>query len=374
MRVHAAAGMCCACWWLLASGALAEQPGLGLNWVRLGGAESCVTATQLMNQLEARVGRILFVRSGEATLSIDGYVAKVGEPQGWAVTLELSDAHGKVLGQRDLGVLPGSDCKVVADTALLILDLTLDPDGSLGSGIPLAPEIQHELDELLRGEPSELDPSTLPRSKPLPPNSPNSPGSRSSSPGLSSSTRVKPAANEPEPPPAVGGEGGGPGFDASALAGIGELPGVGLGVAVHATLPTRVGLTVELGVASAPTQQAGDGASGADFTLLLGTLALCPWQPVPVLSLCGGAEYGSQRVSPTGLGQALPASQPLVDLLAYASTRVSLLGPLFLQARVGAVVPVLRNAYRYRSLEGVRTLYRTAAVGGRAELGLGLQL
>jgi hypothetical protein len=367
MRMHAAAGMCCACWWLVASGALAEQPGLGLNWVRLRGAESCVTATQLMNQLEARAGRILFVRSGEATLSIDGYVAQVSEPQGWAVTLELSDAHGKVLGHRDLGVLPGTDCKVVADTALLILDLTLDPDGTLGTGIPLAPETQRQLDELLRGEPSELDPSSLPRSKPEPA---KPPGSRS----RRSSTRAKPAAKRQEPPPAAVGESEGPAFDAGALGGIGELPGVSLGVALHATLPTRVGLTVELGVASAPTARRGEGSQQADSSLLLGALALCPWQPVPVFSLCGGAEYGSQRVSPTGLGQALPATQPLVDLLAYASTRVSLLGPLFLQVRAGAVVPLLRNAYRYRTLDGVRTLYRTAAVGARAELGLGLKL
>src|SRR5690349_8115883 len=101
------------------------QAGLGFNWVRLPGAESCIGAGELMQRLEARAGRIMFVRAGEATLSLDGYVQPVaGPPHGWAVTLEVSDAQGKVLGHRDLGVLEGEDCSVVAQAAELIFDLT----------------------------------------------------------------------------------------------------------------------------------------------------------------------------------------------------------------------------------------------------------
>lgn len=367
MRVHATLGMCVACGlFAYAPGARAQQTGLGLNWVRLAGAESCVTATQLMNRLEARAGRILFVRSGEAALSIDGYVSPVAAPEGWAVTLELDDAHGKVLGRRDLGVLPGRDCSVVADTAELILDLTLDPDGTLGTGIPLAPETQRALDELLRGEPSELDPASLQHAALRPP-APAPP---------------KPAAQarsdrqEPRPAgrPVARADGEGARFDVSALGGLGLQPGPALGIGLHASLPTRIGWSVELGVASFPDRRSGSGFERADFQLLLASLALCPWEPVAGFVLCAGAEYGSQRVAPSALGQARQATQPLVDVLGIAAFRLTLAGPLFLQARAGAVLPLLRNGYRYRSPQGERTLYRTAALGARAELGLGLQL
>jgi hypothetical protein len=370
MRVHAALGMCVACaLFAYAPGARAQQAGLGLNWVRLAGAESCVTATQLMNRLEARAGRILFVRSGEATLSIDGYVSPVAAPEGWAVTLELDDAHGKVLGRRDLGVLPGRDCSVVADTAELILDLTLDPDGTLGTGIPLAPETQRALDELLRGESSELNPASLPHAaQRAPAHPPPKPAARARSdrrePRPVAGHAVRPAARD---------DGEGARFDASALGGLGLQPGPALGIGLHASLPARIGWSVELGVASFPDRRSGSGFARADFQLLLASLALCPWQ-VAGFALCAGAEYGTQRVAPSALGQPRPASQPLVDVLGIAAFRLSLAGPLFMQARASAVLPLLRNRYRYRSPQGERTLYRTAALGARVELGLGLQL
>src|SRR5262245_45308726 len=99
-----------------ASTARAAEPpgGLGLNWVRLSGAESCATGTELIERIERRTGKILFVRNGDALLTIDGYVRPVGH-EGWALTIELSSAEGEVLGHRDWSLIPGSDCSAVTD-------------------------------------------------------------------------------------------------------------------------------------------------------------------------------------------------------------------------------------------------------------------
>jgi len=350
----------------------AQASGLGFNWVRLPGAESCVSASALMNRIEARVGRLLFVRAGEAALSIDGYVRPVAGPaSGWAVALEVSDASGRVLGHRDLGVLVGADCSVVASAAELIFDLTVDPDGILGTGMPLAPETRQLLDQLLRGEPIDPDPTGLPvpvqastttAHRAPPPEATRAPGQRA----------TEPEATPERPAPSTVW------LHASALGSFGDLPGLGWGLGVRATVPVLQSWLLELSFAAFPERQRalenGDGAE-AGFATQLAGLALCPLRPSSAFALCAGAEYGRQYVDPSGLaGGSAPANKALLDVLAYGLFRVTLFGPVSLRASATVLAPLMRNDYRYGAPGGPARFFRMTVVAARAELGLGVGL
>ncbi|HMI91279.1 MAG TPA: hypothetical protein VK509_07945 [Polyangiales bacterium] len=350
----------------------AHATGLGFNWVRLPGAESCVSASTLMNRIEAHVGRLLFVRAGEAALSIDGYVRPVpGPPSGWAVALEVSDASGRVLGHRDLDVLVGADCSVVASAAELIFDLTVDPDGILGTGMPLAPETRQLLDQLLRGEEIDPDPTKLP----VPVRAPVTTAARAPSPeaARAPTQRVtEPEASSEAPAPSTVW------LHASALGSLGDLPGLGWGVGVRATMPVLQSWLLELSFAEFPERHRaltdGDGAEAGFATQLVG-LGLCPLRPSSAFALCAGAEYGRQYVDPSGLaGGSAPANKALLDVFAYGLFRVSLFGPVSLRASATVLAPLLRNDYRYGAPGGAERFFRMTVVAARAELGLGLGL
>jgi hypothetical protein len=356
--------------------AQASGSGLGLNWVRLPGAESCISASDLMNRIEARAERVLFVRAGEAALSIDGYVQPVaGPPAGWAVTLEVSDAEGHVLGHRHLGVLAGPDCTVVAAAALLIFDLTVDPDGVLDTGISLSPETRRLLDQLLKRDEIDPRPEELPvhhdeqRAAPSP--------RRVAAPGKLA--REREPEREPEPGPTPATMRALPTWlHLSALGSFGELPGVAWGLGIRATLPTAPGWLVELSLTAFPERheplEHGAGAE-AGFSAQLGALALCPLRPTAALALCAGAEYGRQAIAPSGLaGAAQPADKAVANVLAYGLLRADLLGPLSVRASAAVVAPLLRNDYRYTAQMGEQRLFRMAPVAIRAEIGLGLGL
>lgn len=369
---------------LVASASYAQRSshaGLGLNWVRLGGAEQCIASVDLMNRIEERAERLLFVRTGEAVLTLDGYVQPAsppagtapradGKPYGWTVTFEISDAHGNVLGRRQPDVLVGSDCSVVTDAAKLIFDLMLDPEGTLGTGIALDPKTQRLLDEILRGEPMELDPATLPKGKqyvlPKPKPKPAPPPAVSKEPA---SDEVATPGYEYEEPVTL---------DLAGIAMLGTLPEIAGGVALHVAIPTRIGWTVELGLLTVAEQSVKGSSQSqggeASFGQQSGSLLLCPPRLFSLLLVCAGGEYGRQSVSATGFTPRDVSSRDLIDLIAQGSIRVNFFSWAFMRAGVALLVPLLRHDYVYDSREGDQRLFRIAPVGGRVELGLGLHI
>lgn len=373
--------------WCCAAPASYAQPaartGLGLNWVRLAGAERCIASVDLMNLIEERAGRILFVRSGDAVLTLDGYVRPAsalegtapsvgGTPPGWAVTFEVSDAHGKVVGRRELGVLAGGDCSVVTSAAELIFDLLLDPDGTLDAGFPLEPGTQRLLDELLRGEPMELDPATLPKGTPAAWRARQPPPAALASPPPSSSSDAEAAPDESyeykEPVT----------LDIAGVAMLGTLPSLAGGVALNMTIPTRAGLTFELGLLTLAEQSVAatlETQGEAHLSQLSGSFLVCPPRWFSMLLLCAGGEYGRQSVSASGFdGPSEDMSRDLFDLVAQGTLRVNLLSWWFVRASLAALFPLLRHDYVYDSREGDQRLFRIAPVAARAELGLGLHI
>ena len=351
------------------------RTGLGLNWVRLAGAEQCIASVDLMNRIEQRAGRILFVRSGDAVLTLDGYVrpSSGATPSGWSVTFEISDAHGKVLGRRELGVLAGSDCSVVTNAAELIFDLLLDPEGVLDAGFPLEPATRRVLDELLHGEPMELDPATLPKAK-----TPHTAARLPDAPA--------PSAASPEPPfPAE--ETASESYeyqapvtlDIAGAAMLGTLPKLAAGVALNMTIPTRTGWAFELGLLTTVAEQSVSASFESQGELRLsqlsGSILLCPPRWLSMLLVCAGGEYGRQSAVASGFrGERAPEGRDLIDLIAQGTLRVNLLSWWFVRASVAVLVPMLRQDYVYDSRDGNQQLFRVAPVAGRAELGLGLHI
>lgn len=343
----------------------AEARGLGLNWVRLEGAEKCLSAAELMNRVETRAGRILFVRAGEALLSIEGYVRRVDDPQGWAVRLALSTPQGEVLGARDLGVLPGDECSVIDEAVEFLIHVTLDADGTLDVGMPLSAATRQVLDAAVGNEPIDPDPAQLPVA----------PRAASPVPRIERPA-ARPAGNAVVAP-GVPGERNWATLDATGAAGLGQLPGVSLGVALHATLAARNGWLLEVGFASWPKVDAratgGRGVTG--FQLQIGSLAVCPVQFVSALALCAGAEYGALNATPSGaVANGVSSSRAIFDFFGAAVLRVELGALFFLRAALTLAVPILRNDYVFAAAESTPRVFRTAPALGRLELGLGLRL
>jgi hypothetical protein len=354
---------------LLPRAAAAEASGVALNWVRLAGAETCVSASDLMNRVEERAGRVLFVRSGEAVLSVDGYVRAVADPKGWEVRLAVSQADGQVLGSRDLGVLVGDDCGVIDEAVEFLVHITLDADGAFDIGIPLSPQTRRLLDEAIGNEPLDWSPTLSgPGARPSP--SETEPPKALPTAAPAEPRTDAPSASAPEVPSSAV-------FDVSAAAGVGQTPGISFGLALHIALLTRLGWIFELGLTVWPTRRVeADGYAGyADVDLQLGSLAVCPFKLLSALALCAGGEYGRIGVVPHGFAQpGDPSTRPVLDVFGSGVLQLPIVGPLTARGALSLAIPILTNEYVFDTKAGTQRLFRTFPIVAKLELGLGVRL
>lgn len=344
--------------------AAAEDPlQPGLNWVRLPGAESCLSASALATRVETRVGRMLFVSVSDAGLSVDGSVRAL--PAGWQVTLDISDPDGRILGRRELQ-FEGADCSVIDDSVALVIAITLYPDtGLIDGGIPLDAQTAAKLEALFGSEPIDPDPASLPGS---------------GTPATSSSRPVRPAARPAQ-------RGGGPrirrepwtlGLALAATGALGHLPGLAGGGSGYVLVTPPDAWPMQLGLLWLPgTLEAADEGQGeARFDVLTGSLALCPWQPswLESLAFCAGVEAGRLHVEPRRFASGNRAlTDAVASLLGLALLQPRLLGPLHLRVALALSVPLIQRAYTFRSGDGTPSpLFRMPQLAGRLELGLGV--
>jgi hypothetical protein len=332
----------------------------GLNWVRLAGAKTCLSGAELARRVEARLGRVLFVSPGEAEVFVDGVVGP-GAQQGWDVTLEVSDPEGHVLGRRDMH-FEETDCSAIDEGVALVIALTLYPNtGLTEGGVPLDAHVGGRLDSLFADEPVDPDPAALPPAVTPPP------------PDASSGPTPPAPAPTPRPRWEVA-------IDVAPTIGFGQLPEVGMGLTAHVQITPPGVWPIELGAAAFLDQsvQASGGVKGdASFGLVLGSITVCPWQPagLPALSVCGGAEIGRLRVTPTGFAQLeAPSHDLVVNLLAEAALRARMVGPLYARAAFLLSLPLVQRGYAYQTLEGTsQQLYRMPPLAGRVEIGIGVR-
>lgn len=346
------------------SDARAEAPAPGLEWVRLSGAEACISATALAQRIEARVGRSLFASASTAALFVDGYVSAPG-PGRWHVELAAEGTDGRILGRRAFD-FEGADCSVIDEALTLVIAVTLYPNSKLaGTGIPLDEGTASHLDALFGAEPTDPDPATLPSHVPAP-----------------EATTAAPVASEPaaastEPEPARASTG--IGVDLVGASGLGQLPGVAFGAGVRVVLAIAPLWPIELGfTAFAPTtQEAGMHSAGsAQFDALYGSLTTCPWQgnSVSSLSLCAGTEIGRLHVDPHHFeGQSAASSDVIANLTGGAVLRARISESLRVRLALTGLLPLWQRSYTVQATDGTSVrLFRMSQIAGRAEIGMGL--
>jgi hypothetical protein len=356
-----------------------ELPPPGINWVRLGGAESCISAAALAQRVEARVGRALFVAIGEAGLFVDGYVSP-DRDRGWHVTLELSEPGGKVLGRREMQ-FAGDDCSAIDEAVALVIAVTLYPNTSLvATGIALDPSTTASLQALFGQEPVDPDPSSLPARVAAP--EPSATSERASL----VAARTTPARNDAFEPadgssaPSGRSRGWSVAFAAGAAGGLGHLPRASLGLAAHVAITPPSAWPIEAGLVLFPaqTERSAQASGRARFDSIAASLALCPWQPewLPELMFCAGAEVGRLHVVSDGFPEGdITADDAIANALGASRLRARLLGPLELRAALVVAVALAQHRYTIQTGDGsTATLFRIPQLAARVELGLALAL
>ena len=341
--------------------ARAEQaPRPGLNWVRLSGASACPSAPQIADGVEARLGRKLFVSARDAELFVDGYVAPVSG--GFAVSLEISERNGAILGRRTLHVADES-CDI-AEAVTLVIAVTLYPDSALpAAAIPLDGGTAARLDALFGHEAVDPDPGALP--KPVPASGAEV-WRRDHAPAATSGS-----SNAPER------AGIGMRITASGALGVGQVPGAGIGAEAEVTLGTRQAwpaIQLGLGYFVPSTVHVDRGDGEASFQLMLGWLSVCPLgaTPMAALELCVGAEVGRLAVNAR---QFLSDNRSAVDLIVDARVAgawyVRLAEAWSLRLGLVVSVPLVQLAYTYREADGSpRSLFRMPQMALRGQAGL----
>lgn len=350
-----------------ASGVWAQESAVtepGLNWVRLAGADDCLSAAELADKVELRVGRTLFVATTEAELFVDGSVrgtAREGSPdRTFDITLQVSRPGGEVLGERVLAI-EGESCSAIDDAVSLVIAVTLYPRSSLvAAGIPLDPTTAASLQSLFGDEPTDPDPNTLPTIALAPVPRPKT--KRQPMPTDRKGTRSMPGTLLS--------------LDAVGSAGVGQLPDVRLAVGGYFRVFPRELVPVEAGGAYyiSGSAEVPEGGS-VRFELATASLAGCPWTVLTEdLRVCIGLEGGILTATPSGLAvSAKRTTDPVLNILFAGVYRPRIVGPLHLRAAVTLGVPILQHEFLYQARDGSSaTLFQTSQIHGRADIGLGL--
>lgn len=340
-----------------------------LNWVRLEGAHDCLSAAQLADKVERRVGHTLFVATTEAELFVDGSVRGAPSPSGsgrlFEVQLEVSTRSGEVLGERALAI-EGGACSAIDDAVSLVIAVTLYPRSSLVvAGIPLDPSTAASLTTLFGDEPTDPDPNGLPRAElaagALSGLDERSPRSSRPSPTQEGTARIRGTELS---------------LDAIGAIGAGQLPGVRLAIGGSVRVAPPGMFPIEAGFLrylSASTEVPGGGA--VDFELTTGSLTACPWSFVSSdLRGCVGLEGGVLGSTPHGLARSgEPGRDFVLNILVGAVYRPRIAGPLHARIALLAGVPLLQHEFVYQARDGSSpTLFQTSQIQGRADFGAGI--
>jgi len=305
-----------------------------LSWVRMQGAESCISTQALARAVEARLHRSVFVSAARADLSVEGSVEPINAPQGWHAAVRVRDEHGALLGERDIST-QGSSCVDLSEPLALVIALMIDPDADL---------------------------STEPENPPEPPPPPPT-------------TRVEvrrekvyvPVPVQPEQaPPPWRFEGG-----VGVVSGRGHLPFPSVGAGAGALLQPRGFLTIEAHGSVWRAAQLDN--SDADIRRWDGGLTLCPLADTTIMggyALCAGGQ--AALLSAHGVkGDANTGSYVVPEFVVLGRGSLVILDPFVLRFGVSVFVPLRRPSfYGDTSSESV---FRSYWIGTVADFGLGLR-
>jgi len=348
------------CW--APSVALARAPILpGLSWVRLPGAESCISTIALAQRVEDKLSRPVFVPTSAAEVTIEGFV-KPREGGGFATHLAVVALDGRVLGTRQFET-NSPDCGEIEEALTLVIAVTLNPDSALAGFSMLSPEMQAELDRLLSGDvvPSTTAPPVavvpVPNAKPAVDDG--------------SGADVRPEFAIPEY---------GIRLEAAVLGGAGMMPtpsvGLELGVAFLPRSWFPILVTLQ-GFAprtlAAPNRENGE----TDFTVGRVAALMCPGQRTGVITVdgCIGFDAGVMRVKTRLYRFNDDLWRPVFDLALQTNLRFRLGGGWSLRGALSIGAPVTRLSVVARLREGEKEeLFTVSPVTLALHLGAGVVL
>jgi hypothetical protein len=299
-----------------------------LLWERAGGAETCMSESQLRAAVEQRLGRPVFVER-DADVVVRGTVRH--ERDHWQVSLELSSPDGRRLGKREISSAT-PHCTGLNDTIPLVLAIMLD--------VPK---------DRVRAS-SETEP---PRTPPTTPPSAAQPDAQ---------------ARQPERVPWKFD------FGMDGLVSAGFVPGLGPGARLQVgAAPPRFWVVELDGGMRFGTSARVDGA-GARFRSTDLGLLVCPYAgrfDQVELRLCAGQQAGLVRATGFGFDYNAHGSRGYISVGARAQGILRLVGPLGLSLSLEGLVPVIRQRFRYTARDGSSPrLFGMAPAEGTAGLGL----
>jgi hypothetical protein len=310
---------------------------VSLGLTRGAGAEACITAHELAQRVEARLGHATFVSAAQADLFVDARVDRAG--RGWAATVAASRANGAHVGVRKLASA-NRDCHSLDEDLVLVVALVIDPLATSSPPVPApAPPV---------AAPAHRDVIYVP--VPVP----------GSTPRWSFAARIA----------------------TTVLGGVLPSPAPGLELSVAATPPGA--WAIELGaIVTRRTSTDDETGHGADLRLAVVTLAVCPElleRERFRLQLCGGGAAGALAVRSHGLDPGAGGDHAAGLLFSRARGSVRLGGGIDAAIDLGMIVPLVRRTVYYMALDPTtlqverRDLSNMAAVGWSASLGLEVQI
>jgi hypothetical protein len=298
-----------------------------LSWIRLAGADGCVSTQDLARDVELRLGRPVFVSPSRADVSVEGHVQPLRGSTGWRATIVLRDVQGALLGTRELSRKDAS-CDAMREPVALVIAVMIDPDAAL-SPAPAPPVAST----------AEAPPPPAPIV-------------------IEKEVKVEVRVPERRPDPFRLDVG------AAAIASVGLLPHVGIG-AFGGGLLEPPGFVPLEGYGAVFANNEARGGGGGTFSLAYVGGGVCPLR------------YHSSRLHVYGclagqLGYLLleDAGQHEVYVAGAAEGRgtLRLVGPVAARLGLSFLVPIVRE--RFPSATG--TLFQMSPVGGTADLGLGV--
>lgn len=303
-----------------------------LSWVRLPGAESCVSSQALASSVEAQLERTVFVSASAADLAVEGRAERT--EAGWRAVLNVTDDAGRSLGERVVESAEPS-CEVLGQTVAVAVSVMIDP--------------------LTAPSPATDEPAPAP--EPVAPPEPEV---------IVRTVRVEVPVEPPAPePPRWRVE-----VDTTLVGAVGLTPTLSLGgmTSIIVEPPDFIPVLVE-GVLI-PWSPANTPSGQADFLHFHAGLQLCPLalrEGGLALHGCLGADAGGVIV--VGGDLQVDEGERIIGQ-AHAALRGhwDIVGPLSLRAGLHLLVPFRHDAFTV----GGAAIYAPEPVAGMLDIGVGL--
>lgn len=298
---------------------------------------ACPSAESMVQAVETRLARTVFVRGGSADVLLTVRIRPTGSH--WSAHLELLDVAGNTLGTRTLQSR-SRDCAALNDVLPVVVALLVDASR------------HHITLELPPPQHGTIEPH------------PKEPPARAELAQSGSAQRTPPI--DPIAPPHLG-------WTASAEGVYGLLPGATPGAKLSGFVePEALNVPVEFWLGALSSM---DDRAALRMSLIHLGAGVCPklWQSSVQWSLCSGASVGALQTFGRGFEINLGSKSVHLDVRTWTQLDVPIARPWFVRIELGAVFPLIRRRFVGENEPQVRSLlHRPAAVAPQLAVGMGV--